>query len=81
MQNIGLKTINFIEQMALTIYFHGTDKMIIKKLYIKVEYFKIWIKNGKYHRDNDQPAVIYLTDGKHKYYYRDDKMYSPKMDA
>jgi hypothetical protein len=39
------------------------------KLYINGHgYYKIWYKNDSFHRDNDQPAVIY-PDG-NKYWYK-----------
>ena len=38
--------------------------MITIKLAIYANGSKSWYQNGKYHRDNDQPAVIYANGSK-----------------
>ena len=41
--------------------------MITIKLKIAADGTKCWYQNGKYHRDNDQPAIIY-ADGSKSWY-------------
>ena len=41
--------------------------MITIKLEIRADDPKYWYQNGEYHRDNDQPAIIYANGEKRWY--------------